>query len=64
MRALMQPPPRSRCDLCGGELRLKMIEPASRMFGLENETFVCTNCERERSYTVSHDHNKPYLKMA
>jgi hypothetical protein len=26
MRTLVQPPPSSHCNLCGGELRLKKIE--------------------------------------
>jgi hypothetical protein len=31
MRPLVQPPPSLRC-MCGGELRLKLIEPADRTF--------------------------------
>ena len=33
MRPLVEPPPSLRC-MCGGELRLKLIEPADRT--LEN----------------------------
>ena len=29
MRTLVQPPPSSQCDLCGGELRLKKVELAN-----------------------------------
>ena len=29
MRTIVQPPPSTRCDLCGGELRLKLVESAS-----------------------------------
>ena len=47
MRTLVKPPPSSRCDLCGGELRLKLIEPASRTLDLENEIFVCASCGHE-----------------
>ncbi len=64
MRTLVQPPPSSRCDLCGGELRLKLIESANRTLDLENEIFVCANCGREQSYTVDHDHNMPHIKVA
>jgi len=38
----------SRCDLCGGELRLKQIESASRILELDTEIFVCAKCGRER----------------
>jgi hypothetical protein len=31
LRTLVQPPPSSHCDLCGGELRLKRVEAANRM---------------------------------
>ena len=64
MRTLIQPPPSSRCDLCGGELRLKLIEPANQTFDLENEIFVCANCGHEQSYTVAHDHYTPHSKVA
>ena len=62
MRTLVKPPPSSRCDLCGGELRLKLIEPANRALDLENEIFVCANCGHERSYTVVHDPHTPHTK--
>ena len=42
MRALVPPPPSLRCELCGGELRFKRI--ANRVYGLDNEIFVCVNC--------------------
>ena len=64
MRAMTQPPPSSQCDKCGGELRLKLIEAADRGLDLENEIFVCANCGRERSLTVSHDHKMPHTKVA
>jgi rRNA maturation endonuclease Nob1 len=35
MRTLVEPPPSSRCDLCGGELRLKLIESANRTLDIE-----------------------------
>lgn len=64
MRTLVQPPPSSRCDRCGGELRLKLIESANRLLNLDNETFVCAKCGREQSYTVNHDHSMPDPKAA
>lgn len=62
MRTLVKPPPSSRCDLCGGELRLKLIEPASRTLDLENEIFVCASCGHEQSYTVIHDPQTPHTE--
>ena len=53
MRTLVQPPPSTHCDLCGGELRLKLIEPAD--LDLKNEIFVCANCGRELSCIVIRD---------
>jgi uncharacterized protein with PIN domain len=64
MRTLVQPPPSSQCHFCGGELRLKRIESASRPLELDNEIFVCAKCGREQSYTVSHDHMMPDPKAA
>jgi hypothetical protein len=55
MRTLVKPPPSTRCELCGGELRLKLVEPANRTLDLENEIFVCTDCGRELSCIVDHD---------
>jgi uncharacterized protein with PIN domain len=57
MRALVEPPPSSHCDICGGELRLKKIESASRTRDLDNEILVCAKCGREQVCTVSHRHN-------
>lgn len=64
MRTLVQPPPSLRCELCGGELRLKLIEPADPTFDLENEIFACANCGHEQSYIVTHDHYMPHSKVA
>jgi len=64
MRPLVQPPPSSRCDLCGGELRLKQIESANRALELDCEIFVCVKCGREQSCTVSHDRSAPNPKAA
>ena len=64
MRTLVQPPPSSHCDLCGGELRLKKIESANQTFDLEKEIFVCANCGHELSCTVPHNHTTPHTKAA
>jgi len=53
MRTLVEPPPSSHCDVCGGELRLKQIEAANRTLGLDNEIFVCVKCYREHSCTAT-----------
>ena len=44
MRTLVEPPPSSRCNKCGGELRLKLIESASHILDLDNQIFVCAKC--------------------
>jgi hypothetical protein len=49
MRPFVEPPPTLRC-MCGGELRLKLIEPADRTLGKQREIFVCTNCSREQRF--------------
>jgi hypothetical protein len=49
MRPLVEPPPSLHC-LCGGELQLKLIEPAASTLGKEREIFVCTNCRREQTF--------------
>ena len=51
----------SRCDLCGGELRLKQIESANRAVDLDTEIIVCVKCRREQSRTVSHNHNARHM---
>jgi len=55
MRTLVQPPPSTHCDLCGGELLFKLVEPANRILDLEYEIFVCENCRREQSCIVAND---------
>ena len=64
MRAIVQPPPSSHCDQCGGALRLKLIEAADRGLDLEYQIFVCANCGRELSLTANHDHKMPHTKAA
>jgi len=64
MRTMTKPPPSSRCEQCGGELRLKRIEAADRGLDLEYEIFVCVDCRREQSLTVNHDRKMPHIKVA
>jgi uncharacterized protein with PIN domain len=52
MRPLVEPLPSVRCRQCDGELRLKKIEPAHPVIGLESRTFVCAVCDGEQIYTV------------
>jgi hypothetical protein len=59
MRPLVEPPPSLRC-MCGGELRLKLIEPAAHTLGKQREIFVCTNCSREQTFLA--DRN-PYVPL-
>ena len=64
MRIITQPPPSSRCEQCGGELRLKLLEVADRGLDLEYEIFVCATCNHEQSLTVTHDRKVPHIKVA
>jgi uncharacterized protein with PIN domain len=61
MRTLVEPPPSSRCELCGGELRLKQVESANRALDLDREIFVCAKCGREQSCTVSHNYTVRHM---
>ena len=61
MRTLVEPPHSSRCELCGGELRLKQVESANRTLDLDNEIFVCIKCGHEQSNTVSHNHTARHM---
>jgi hypothetical protein len=48
MRPLIEPPRSLRCCHCGGELRLKQIESANPIIGLENRISVCAACDYEQ----------------
>jgi hypothetical protein len=61
MRTLVEPPPSSRCDKCGGELRLKLIESASHILDLDNQIFVCAKCGGGQLCTVSHNLNVRHM---
>ena len=61
MRTLVEPPPSSCCELCGGELRLKQVESANSTLDLDNEIFVCVKCGHEQACTVSHNHTARHM---
>lgn len=63
MRALVEPIPSLRCCQCGGELRLKQIETANRIVGLENRIFVCAVCDYEQAYTMPRQ-NQPHAALS
>jgi uncharacterized protein with PIN domain len=54
MRNLVEPPP-SRCRLCNGELRLKLVEHSGASTDIDSELFVCANCGHEQAYKGVHD---------
>jgi len=56
MRKLVEPPRSVHCDLCDGELRLKLIETGNATLDLDVETFVCAKCGHEHVQVVNHDH--------
>jgi hypothetical protein len=64
MRTLVEPPPTTHCDHCGGELQFQQIKSANRALELDSEVFVCIKCGREQSYTVIHNHYTPHPKVA
>jgi uncharacterized protein with PIN domain len=64
MRILVEPPPSSRCEVCGGELRLKQIESANHTLDLDTEIFVCAKCGQEQACTVGHNHNARHISDA
>ncbi len=55
MRNLVQPPPSMHCELCHGELRLRLIEPDDSVLDMEVHNFVCAKCGCGYSYMVIHD---------
>jgi uncharacterized protein with PIN domain len=61
MRTIVEPPPASRCELCGGELRLKHVESANPVLALDAEILVCVKCGHEQSCTVSHNHTVRHM---
>jgi uncharacterized protein with PIN domain len=64
MRTLVEPTPIARCGNCGGELRLKAIEPAVDLFERDREVWVCAECGGECYCSVPHDKYAPTSKVA
>ena len=62
MRNLVEPI-LSRCHLCNGELRLKLVEPSRELtdkgIDMDTEVFICANCGHEQAYKVTHNHYAP-----
>jgi len=56
MRNTVEPPPTSRCDLCGGQLTLVRVERAHSALGAKTNVFACASCGNERSFVVHQDH--------
>jgi uncharacterized protein with PIN domain len=50
MRRMLEPPPSSRCDHCGGVLTFKCVEPAHSVFGVTRNVYVCVACRREHVF--------------
>jgi len=50
MRSTVQPPPTTRCELCGGQLVLKRTDITHSILGLMSNVFVCATCGTEQSF--------------
>ena len=55
MRTLVEPSPSSHCELCGGELRLELVEAVVLTPEFQKETFTCAACGHEQSFIVVKD---------
>jgi hypothetical protein len=55
MRRIVDPPPATRCKLCGGELRLKKVEAVVPVLGINAEILICVGCGREETIPLNHD---------
>jgi len=56
MRNTVEPPPISRCELCGGQLTLVRVEPAHSALGATTNVFACACCGNERTFVAHQDH--------
>jgi hypothetical protein len=61
MRNLVEPPPSTHCELCNGELLLKLIDPGNPIFDTELEIFVCTKCGHHQTCEVTHDRYSAHI---
>jgi DNA-directed RNA polymerase subunit RPC12/RpoP len=55
MRRLVEPLPSMHCELCGGELLLKRVEPVTLLLETDVQTYLCAKCGHEQSRTATHD---------
>jgi DNA-directed RNA polymerase subunit RPC12/RpoP len=55
MRNLVEPLPSIHCELCGGELLLKRVEPVNPPLEIDAQVYICAKCGHEQSRTVTHD---------
>lgn len=59
MRILVEPPPSSRCPLCGGQLLFKSLRAGKFSFDSDKEIFICEKCGREQRYGVEPSRRMP-----
>jgi hypothetical protein len=55
VRRIVEPPPSSQCDRCGGQLKLHRIDTASSVPGLNRQIFACAKCGNERLFVAQQD---------
>jgi transposase len=55
VRRIVEPPPSSLCDRCGGQLKLKRIDTANSVLGLNRQIFACAKCGNERLFVAQRD---------
>jgi Zn finger protein HypA/HybF involved in hydrogenase expression len=61
MRKFTEPPPSSRCERCGGHLKLKRVETANTVLGMNAQVFACSKCGGERSFVAQRDLYAPQV---
>jgi hypothetical protein len=55
VRRIVEPPPSSQCDGCGGQLKLKRVETNGTCLALTKNIFACTKCGKERLFVTQQD---------
>jgi hypothetical protein len=55
MRRIVEPPPSSQCDGCGGQLKLKRVETNGTCLALAKNIFACEKCGKERLFVTQQD---------
>jgi Zn finger protein HypA/HybF involved in hydrogenase expression len=59
MRKIVEPPPTSQCEQCGGPLTLKGVNVAQSALGLVSQVYVCEKCKAERAFVAAGDTYAP-----